>query len=183
MMMLAGLTATAQTSHLTFKGIPIDGTLNTFVGKLKQKGFTQFGNNDGIAILKGEFASYKGCYVLTSQNSTGIVSKVLVMFPEKENWSTLYDNYISLKEMLTKKYGESTAVVEEFQGYSSPHTDNDKMHEVRMDRCKYICDFTTENGTIELAISHSDDLGCFVTLIYNDAINSEKVQSSAIDDL
>lgn len=31
--------ASAQEEHLTFKGIPIDGTIKEFVGKLRQKGF------------------------------------------------------------------------------------------------------------------------------------------------
>ena len=30
----------AQTNHMKFKGIPIEGTLDSFVQKLKSKGFT-----------------------------------------------------------------------------------------------------------------------------------------------
>lgn len=85
--------------------------------------------------------------------------------------------------MLTQKYGNPEDVIEEFQGYSSPNDDNDRMYEVRMDRCKYICDFTTDNGFIELRISHMGVSSCFVVLVYIDAENESKVQSSAIDDL
>lgn len=183
MMVLVGLTATAQTSHLTFKGIPIDGSLNTFVGKLKQKGFTHMGSEQGVALLKGEFASYKGCTVFVSQHESGIVNRVAVVFPEKDTWSGLYGNYSSLKEMLTQKYGEPQEVVEEFQGYSKPRNDGDRMYEVQFDRCKYYCDFIADNGIIELRIAHDGVLSCFVTLLYIDSENENKVQSSAIDDL
>ena len=184
MMLLVGLTATAQTGHLTFKGVPIDGTLNSFVGKLKQKGFTLIGTEQGLALLKGDFAAYKGCTVLVYQHESGIVNRVGVMFPDKDTWSTLYNDYSNLKDMLTQKYGEPAKVTEEFQGYVSPYTDDDdKMHSVRMDRCKYICDFFTDNGIIELRISHSGYSKCCVVLVYMDAENEKKVQDSAIEDL
>ena len=47
----------AQTNHMKFKGIPIEGTLDSFVQKLKSKGFTYLGQQDGMALLKGEFAA------------------------------------------------------------------------------------------------------------------------------
>ena len=45
------LSTFAQTTseHLTFKGVPIDGTLTEFVSKLKQKGLTHIGTEDGTA--------------------------------------------------------------------------------------------------------------------------------------
>jgi hypothetical protein len=56
--------AQSQTSqHLAFKGVPIDGTLAEYVSIMKQNGFTQIGTEDGVALLKGDFASYKGCIV------------------------------------------------------------------------------------------------------------------------
>lgn len=183
LMVLVGMTATAQTGHLTFKGIPIDGTLNTFVSKLKQKGFNQIGIEQGVAILKGEFASFKGCMIAVSQHESGIVNRVAVIFPERDTWSGLYSDYSTLKQLLTHKYGEPSDIIEEFQGYTTPLDDNDKIFRVKLDKCKYICDFTTDYGVIELKISHNDISGCFVTLLYIDAENESKVQSSAIDDL
>lgn len=174
---------TAQTGHLTFKGVPIDGTLNEFVGKLKQKGLTQIGKDKGVAILEGEFAAFKGCTIGVYEHESGLVNRVGVMFPKRDTWSMLYSDYSKLKEMLTQKYGEPSDVTEEFQGYSTPRTDGDKMYAVELDRCKYVCDFTTEEGLIELRIAHNSVTSCFVVLVYIDAENELKVQSSAIDDL
>lgn len=183
MLLLAGLTAAAQTNHLTFKGGSIDGTLNEFVGKLQQKGFRLQYQENGTAMLEGDFASFKSCTVGVYEHESGVVNRVGVILPEKDTWSLLYNDYNKLKELLTQKYGKPSNIIEEFQGYSTPRTDEDKMYAVMFDRCKYICDFTTDNGMIELRISHDGVTSCFVVLVYVDAVNESKVQSSAIDDL
>ena len=183
--MLAGLAASAQTGHLTFKGVPIDGTLTEFVGKLKQKGLTHLGTEQGVALFNGEFAARKGCSIAAIAHESGNVYRVGVIFPEQDTWLRLYNDYSSLKEMLTQKYGEPTSVVEEFQSYGGGQNDDDnmKMHYVKYDKCRYIVDFSTEIGTIELRIDHNDMLKCYVVLIYEDTTNGDKVRSSAIDDL
>ena len=160
--MLMSLTTLAQTEspHLSFKGVPIDGTLNEYVQKMKQKGFTYLGTEDGIALLKGDFAAYKGCTVgVATLKQKDLVSKITVIFPNCETWATLANNYFSLKEMLTEKYGEPVDVIEEFQGYSEPRDDNSRMHEVGMDRCKYITTFETTKGKIQLYIGHNSFSG------------------------
>ena len=85
--------------------------------------------------------------------------------------------------MLTQKYGEPTKSIEKFDTYSEPRDDNMRMYEVRMDRCVYVATWETEKGDIELVIDHADYSSCFVKLSYWDKINTEKVTSSAIDDL
>ena len=171
-------------NHMTFKGVPIDGSLSDFTVKMKQKGFTHLGTQDGVALFSGEFAAYKDCTIgAVSSKNTNTVSKVGVMFPKCETWSQLYRNYNQLKEMLTQKYGEPTEGAERFDSSYEPRDDNMRMLEVKMDRCVYIATWETEKGNIELAIDHADYSDCFVRLIYWDKINTEKVTSSAIDDL
>lgn len=183
---IATLSTFAQTTseHLTFKGVPIDGTLTEFVSKLKQKGLTHIGTEDGTAILKGDFAAYKNCTVAAiALKQKNLVAKVGVMFPSLETWSSLSNNYFSLKEMLTKKYGEPEVCIEEFQTKIMPNDDNSKIHEVRMNRCKYVTGYTTEKGDIELQIKGSFTDGCYVTLIYFDKINGEVIEAEAMEDL
>lgn len=48
------LWAQTPSEHITFKGVPIDGTLNEFVEKVKQKGFTQVNMEENITKLKKE---------------------------------------------------------------------------------------------------------------------------------
>lgn len=174
----------AQTSeHLSFKGVPIDGTLDEYVSKMKQNGFTHVGTEDGVATLEGEFAGYKDCYVgVSTLKQKDLVHKIVVIFAEKNTWTSLSGNYFDLKKMLTEKYGKPTEVVEKFDTYSQPRDDNSRMHEVGMDRCKYSSIWQTDKGVIQLSIEHEIFIS-FVILGYFDRINSEIIKAKAIDDL
>ena len=176
--------AQTESPHLSFKGVPIDGTLNEYVQKMKQKGFDYIGTEYGIAILTGDFAAYKGCTIgVATLKQKDLVSKITVIFPNCETWSALSNNYFSLKEMLTEKYGKPADVTEEFQSYSEPRDDNDRMHNVKMDRCKYVTTFKTPKGDIQLYIGHNSVMSCYVLLSYFDKINGDVMRAKAMEDL
>lgn len=170
--------------HLMFKSVPIDGTLLNYKLKMENSGFTHIQTKDGLAILKGDFAGFKGCLLgVATQKQKDLVSKITVFFPEQKTWSMLSDNYFSLKEMLTEKYGEPSEVIEKFDAMSEPDDDNSRMHEVGMDNCKYSTTYTTEKGKIQLMINHDGFSSSFVQLTYYDKINGEKIRAKAMDDL
>ncbi len=177
----------AQTSeHLTFKGVPIDGTLDEYVSKMKQNGFTNLSTEDGTALLSGDFAGYKNCIVgVSTLKQKDLVYKIGVLFPEIDTWSTLSGNYFALKQMLTEKYGKPSDIVEKFDGpsISQPKDDNARMYEVKFDRCKYYSIWQTEKGEIQLSIDHNSAISCFVKLVYFDKINSDIINAKAKDDL
>lgn len=178
------LTFAQSSEHLKFKGVPIDGTLNEYVSKMKQAGFQLVGTDDGVALLEGEFAGYRGCLIAVSTlKSVNVVNAIGVVFPAREDWSSLEGDYEHLKSMLTTKYGEPADVVEKFQGYSTPRTNNDKLHELLMDRCTWYTIFETENGDIQLSLEKGDYGEYFVLLKYFDKINTEAVRSAAMEDL
>ena len=168
--------------HITFKGVPIDGTLNDFIGKLKKGGVSYISTKDGIAQFKGEFAGYNDCTIYAISQKD-LVYRVGVIFPEQSTWSSLSDNYFNLKRLLIEKYGKFTTIAkEEFQN-SKIDDDNSKMYEVKMGRCKYSLTCGTSEGIIELSISNISVSNCFVKLIYEDKINGEIKQLQAKDDL
>lgn len=170
--------------HLAFKGVPIDGTLSSYVAKMKAKGFTYLGSSNGVAMLKGDFAAHKSCtIVVATMQNRDLVSRIAVVFPKQDQWQYLYGDYSELKELLTIKYGEPTDCVEEFQGYSQPKTDSDKMIRVETDQCKYASIFKTEKGEIQLSIEHFEYSDCGVKLLYIDKINNNSVRQDALDDL
>jgi hypothetical protein len=174
---------TQPSEHLSFKGVPIDGTLNEYVSKMKQSGFTLIGAEDGVAMLKGDFAAYKYCIVgVATLKQKDLVSKITVIFPECDTWSLLLSNYFSLKEILTEKYGKPSEVVEKFQSYE-PTDDGSKMHAVKFDNCKYYSIFETGKGSIQLSIEHNSVVSCYVMLAYYDKINGDIIKAKAIDDL
>jgi hypothetical protein len=173
------LFAQNQSQHLSFKGVPIDGTLNEYVAKMKQSGFTLISTKDGVAKLRGDFAAYKNCSISIVTKGKDLVSEITVIFPAEDRQALLLNNYFSLKEMLTEKYGEPSKSGKTFDIYSSD--DIFKMHDVVIDGCKYITVFSIDKGDIQLSIKHSRDL--FVVLSYFDKINGDIIQQKAMDDL
>jgi len=175
--------AQSQTSeHLAFKGVPIDGTLAEYVSIMKQNGFTQIGTEDGVALLKGDFASYKGCIVgVATLKGKDLVNKITVIFPTQESWSSLASNYFNLKGMLTEKYGQRSESIEEFSSYE-PKDDGSKMRQVHFDACKYVTTYETDKGSIQLSIK-GEISKAFVVLAYFDKINSDIIREKAKEDL
>ena len=172
--------------HLKFKGVPIDGTLNEYVSKMKQAGFVLEGTEDGVALLSGEFAGYSDCIVgVKTLQKLNLVHEIVVLFPSQDKWAGLNYDYERLKTMLTKKYGEPDECMEKFNASSSTTSDdNDKMFHVKMNNCKYHSVFNTDNGSITLTISNDGyEFGCRVKLFYTDKINSEIFDDAAMEDL
>lgn len=177
----------AQTSeHMSFKGVPIDGTLNEYVAKMKQRGFQYLGTDEGTALLNGDFAGYKNCHIgVSTIKKIDLVHKIEVIFPNQETWSRLSSNYSDLKQMLTEKYGNPNDEAELFdvKSFQLPLDDNMKMHQVGMDNCKFYTVWKTDKGDIELSIDHSGFTSCFVKVVYFDKINSAIISAKAKDDL
>jgi hypothetical protein len=179
----SGQIGSDSSKHLTFKGIPIDGTLAEYVAKMKRNGFTLKSTEDGIAILIGDFASYKKCLVgVSTLRQKNLVNKIAVIFPGHDIWSSLLTNYLSLKELLTEKYGSPSECVEKFQSYT-PEDDGSKLLQVKLGACEYYAIYETGKGTIQLSIEHDGITGCFVKLAYFDKINSEAIKKEALSDL
>lgn len=177
-------TNTDSSKHLVFKGVPLDGTLDQYVSKMKQNGFKHISTEDGMAMLQGDFAGYKDCFVgVSTLKQKDLVYKIGVLFPEKDTWSTLSGNYFDLKQMLTEKYGKPSTEVEKFDTRSEPRDDGSKIFEVKMDNCKYYSSWTTDKGEIQLSIDHNSVTSCFVKLAYFDKINSATIKKQALDDL
>ena len=170
--------------HLTFKGVPINGTLKQYTAAMVKAGFKSEGTtSDGIAILSGDFAGYKGCIIGVSTLSTcDVVNRIAVLFPEKDTWAALVYDYEHLKSMLTTKYGEPEYNREEFTTYTG---DNNglKMHALNDDQVVWFTGWTTELGDIELSIVGGSYGEGHARLMYYDKANSDAVRQSAIDDL
>lgn len=175
----------AQSEHLTFKGVPIDGTLAEYTKKMQEKGFRYLYSENGLTILQGDFAGYKNCQIgVSTLDNMDLVSTIAVIFTTYDSWGNLYGNYANLKEMLSEKYGKPSMVVEEFQSSYPPRDDQSRMLEVSMDRCKYFSVFEIDLGAIELSINKAEDyMEGMVVLRYQDKINSTETRAAAMDDL
>lgn len=173
---------TAQTNHMKFKGIPMEGTLNSFVQKLKNQGYTYLGQKDGTAILEGEFAATKGCTIAVARFADkDQVSVVGVMFPEEENWNGITQEYFTLKQMLTEKYGTPESIEQFSDG--EPSSDFLKFHAIITGECQYISEFSCENGRIQLTMIKQGYDKASVILRYFDNANVDETRKKMMDDL
>lgn len=172
----------AQTNHMKFKGIPMEGTLQSFTTKLKAKGFTPVGIQDGVSLLKGEFAGYKNCTIGAIADKSGMICKVSVIFPDMDKWGELEKCYENYKSMLTEKYGNPVKCEEYFsEGYNGDSSE--KMYGVEFDKYKYYSVFSCDEGEIQLEISHNGVSSCYVMLSYFDNANQDKLRKQIMDDL
>lgn len=169
--------------HLSFKGVPINGTLQEYTNAMVKAGFHCEGTYDGVSVLSGDFAGYKGCSVRVSTlKNCDVVSFITVTFRSSMVWSSVLDDYNTLKAMLTEKYGKPSDTKENLPAVEDSDYDNHLvMRELREGKYSWYTTFSSELGDIVLSIV--DNYGMSVRLSYYDKANSEKVRSAAMDDL
>lgn len=177
---------TAQESkHFMFKGVPIDGQVSEFVLNLKNKGFIHLFGSNGFTQMRGDFAGYNNCLVkIPTLYPNDVAYKVLVFFPELDNWQELFENYFEIKEMLIEKYGEPTESSEKFEMTGLNALDyRSSLYKIKTDRCSYKTLWNTEFGNIHLSITHKDGKSCLVRLVYLDKVNAENRKIKILGDL
>lgn len=179
----AGNVMAQEGEHLKFMGISMNLNVNTFVEKLKQKGFKYEDKTDDAIVLKGSFAGYSNCKIYVMPNNENKARIIGVSFDYADSWQVLYANYLDIKTMLMQKYGTPIKEIEEWTGYLEPKDDNSRMHEVRMNRCNYQCVFNSNGNVIMVAIANVKSFYSYVSLTYLDSINYNKGRERAIDDL
>lgn len=173
----------AQEEHLSFKGVPINGTLKQYTAAMVKAGFKSEGTQDGLSLLSGDFAGFKNCIVVVSTlKNCDVVNHIAVLFPEKDTWSALMGDYEQLKELLTEKYGEPEHNTERFTDHV--YSDNSRIYAVNNGEIEWFAVFSTDLGDIELTlVGGTIGYKARVRLSYWDAKNSETVRQNALDDL
>lgn len=177
--------ASIGTDHLTFKGVPIDGTLKEYIAAMKKAGFNYKGTtDDGSAILVGDFAGYKNCSIIVSTlNNCDVVNRITVVFSDRNTWASLIDDFEKLKSMLTQKYGKPKQKIEQFTSYTGDSSGL-KMIALRNEELEWFTKYSTELGDVVLSLKEGTEYKTgAVKLTYYDKINSSKVQNAAMGDL
>ena len=173
--------STATSTHLKFKGIPIDGSIDDFASKLEKNGFESEKTYNGDIFYKGDFAGYN-CRVLLESTPSGIVCTVKALMENHDEWQPIENDYMTLKAALTKKYGKPTKCIEKFYGYSQPERNSAKYIGLISGECNYVTTFETTNGTIILSIIEESIGGC-PALVYQDKENSQIAAGDMLDEL
>ena len=163
---MLAITASAQ-EHLTFKGIAINGSLTSFVSKLKAQGFTETAKDNTSTVLEGEFGGRDCQIFINASQSTQTVYQAVVVLDKDNSWSSLKSTYSEYKSLLKSKYGSGTS----YERFMSPYEEGDgyEMTAVRNDKCLYCTIYELQNGKILLTIN--DVYNGAVLLYYTDKIN------------
>ena len=107
-MLFAVINIMAQ-EHLSFKGIPIEGSMTAFCQKLKAKGFTQMGRDNNVTMFTGDFTGRQATVGVGATDDGKSVHSVVVIFNESSEWNTLVNTYDYYKGLYIRKYGEPSA--------------------------------------------------------------------------
>lgn len=172
--------------HLTFKGVPIKGSLGRFVKRMEEEGFSRPLYNEGWATMEGgSFAGLDGCDLsIYTIGKRSTVYSVCVRFTSQDTWNELYYNYAYLKIMLTQKYGEPAMCVEDIPIEESLG-DEAIFDGIRKGDVIFMTTYEMPEGFITLCIESIEYRNYnYVTLTYTDRTNSTPIrEGSAQDDL
>ncbi len=168
--------------HLSFKGIPIEGSMTTFCQKLKAKGFTSISRDKNITFFSGDFTGRKATVGVTATDDGKNVFAVFVFFDSSGEWNTLVNTYDYYKELYTRKYGEPTNSKEENPALTDSNTA--LMAEVYQGTVVYGSVWEVAGGDIQLSIEKSTELYEGMVMIrYRDSQNIETKIQNDLDDI
>ena len=166
-------------THLRFEGIPIDGPIEPFVQKLKEKGFKPVEKWEEMQCLKGTFAGKSNCQVFVLRNvKRDIVYRVVVCMPFRDNWEQIERDYQYLQRYYIKKLGAPDEFHSNFEVPREVERNEDKWRLLCADKCNYTSTWEVDGGKIYLEMSHIEDENenCVRVLFYdkvNDVVSED----------
>lgn len=180
-LVFAAINIMAQ-EHLSFKGIPIEGSMSAFCQKLKAKGFTSIGRDNKMTLFTGDFTGRNATVGVAATDDGKDVFAVVVLFDPSGEWNTLVNTYDHYKDLYTRKYGEPSIS----QEYNPAHTDSNisLMAEVYQGTVRYGSAWEVPGGDIQLSIEKSTGFYEGMVMIrYRDSQNVEAKIQNDLDDI
>jgi hypothetical protein len=162
----------AQSDHMKFMGIPLDGTINSFQNKLSAKGITPDDKLNkslqvGVRGFKGNFAGHEAEIFVYYDAKSKIVYRAKACI-ESEIKNVAEQNYNTIKSQLKDKYYDKSIIdTDTYEGHESLH-------------------FLLLFGVIDLYFnSYSEGYPTIysVHIDYSDIENYNKYKNSVMDDL
>lgn len=168
--------------HLSFKGIPIEGSVTEFCQKLQAKGFTSIGQKDNVSMFIGDFTGREATIGVTATDDGKNVFGVLVGFNPSGEWNRLVSTYDYYKNLYTRKYGKPTLSKE-----NNPSLSDDNislMAEVHEGTVVYTSVWKVKGGEIGLSIEKTSGVYEGMIIIkYRDSQNAETKLQNDLEDI
>ena len=179
-MLFAVISLMAQ-EHLSFKGIPIEGSMTAFCQKLKAKGFTSIGSENNLTLFTGDFTGRNATVGVTATDDGKDVFAVVVLFDPSGEWNALINTYDYYKDLYTRKYGKPSISKEKNPALSDSNTA--LLAEVHQGTVVYGSAWEVTGGDIQLSIEKSSGVYKGMVMIrYRDSQNVEaKIQNDLND--
>ena len=179
-MLFAVISLMAQ-EHLSFKGIPIEGSMTAFCQKLKAKGFTSICSENNLTLFTGDFTGRNATVGVTATDDGKDVFAVVVLFDPSGEWNALINTYDYYKDLYTRKYGKPSISKEKNPALSDSNTA--LMAEVHQGTVVYGSAWEVTGGDIQLSIEKSSGVYKGMVMIrYRDSQNVEaKIQNDLND--
>lgn len=179
--LLACINLMAQ-EHLSFKGIPIEGSMSSFCQKLKEKGFISIRRDNNLTLFSGDFTGRKATVGVVATDNEKDVFAIVVFFEPSGEWETLVDTYDYYKDLYTRKYGTPSISRENNPEQGGSNTS--LMYELYQGKVTYASAWKATGGTIELSIEKADAyLSGIVVIRYRDAQNIETKIKKDLEDI
>lgn len=178
--LLVSITTNAE-EHLSFKGIPIEGSIMSFCQQLKTKGFVQLGQENNTYFFKGDFTGRPATvYVVATDNGQNVFT-VAVFFEKSDSWNMLVSTYDHYKDLYIEKYGQPIQCVE----YNPSRRDinSSLMYELMQGRVTYYSLFEVPGGAIQLSIEQASFGDGQVMIKYQDSQNISAKRKSDLDEI
>lgn len=185
-MFFAAVNIMAQ-EHLSFKGIPIEGSMTEFCKKLKEKGFVYIGNESNvplfsnIPVFSGNFTGDNATVgVFATDDRKNVVGVIVVLDPSGE-WNILVNTYDYYKNLYTRKYGEPA--VSEEDNPARLDSNIALMLEVQQGTAVYDSTWEVNGGFIVLSIQKTNVIykGAVMIGYFNSQSMEAKIQGDLVD--
>lgn len=179
--LFVALICSAQ-EHLTFKGIPIEGSMVSFCQKLKAKGYTQINRDNKITLFTGDFTGRSATIGVVAGDDGKNVFSVAVLFDASEEWNTLVSTYEYYKDLYTRKYGNPATSVENIPEYADSNTS--KMLRLHEGEVTWASLWKVAGGEIEVYIDKASGVCQGQVMIrYRDSQNVEAKIKRDLEDI
>lgn len=179
--MVAALVVNAS-EHLSFKGIPLEGSVYSFCQKLKAKGFMMVESDANVQVLSGPFTGNHAIVCVVSAENSDDVFSVVVLLDDSDRWDTLVETYNYYKDLYTEKYEKPSQCVETIPEYLMG-SNSMLMYALKEGTIKYECVFNAPGGTIKISIGTNGDNTGNIVIIYLDTLNISSKRQSDLDDI
>lgn len=168
--------------HLSFKGIPITGSMTEFCKSLTQKGFTKIRTQDNATIFSGDFTGKSATIVVWATDNGKTVLSLAVFFDACEEWNLLTNTYDYYKELYSRKYGNPNFCKE--SNPANLDTNTSLMYELSQGTVVWASQWQPTGGSIELAIEKANGyLQGWVVIRYHDTLNVEEKIQRDLDEI